>query len=356
MRDCFGKYRKVIMGIAIILIVLHHSALKLPFILHFVRRLGYIQVDTFMMLSGYGLYCALAKGGRTDTFLKKRIIRVYPTYFLMALAFLVYKSFSISIPLFEVVGVLTGLSYWAGESLAFSWFGQSIMLFYFAAPVLYHVLKGKSIIGKQCLTAVLASYLVVIPFITYQRFMLPVARIPSFVMGMLFADYHRYHGEVSKKGIVSFLALMIVSLAGLTFCKVYLVGALELRFHRTYFLIFLWSPFIVPGLMILFSKFVNLLSKSTFGSRVIGCIEHVGNATFEIYLVQSLLYMVLAEQAASHIPTDALRANLFWIIMATISVLAGMGLQRYLIQPMMKRLLKKVNDNENGNTHNAACE
>lgn len=356
MRNCFGKNRKAIMGIAILLVVLLHSDLALPSILHFARRLGYIQVDTFMMLSGYGLYCSLEKGGTISSFLKKRFIRVYPTYFLLALAFLVYKSFSISIPLFEIVGVITGLSYWAGRSLAFSWFGQSIMLFYFAAPVLYEVIKGKSISVKKCLIVLACSYLVVIPFITDGRLMLPIARIPSFVMGMLLADYHRRHGEVSKKGLSSLIVMMIVSFAGLAFCRVYLVSALERIFQRTYLLIYLWSPFIVPGLLILFSKLTDFFYKSWIGSKVIGCIEHIGDATFEIYLVQSLLYMILREQAASRIPTVTLGVNLFWIFMGTISILMGMGLQRYLIQPVQKKLLKKVNRNENCNPHNTACQ
>lgn len=205
MYNGFNKHRKFVMGIAILLIVFLHTSFRFPFILHYIRRLGYVQVDTFMMLSGYGLYYSLSKTTDLYGYIKKRWLRIYPSYFLFAIIFLIYKVNVTSIVFSNAVGIVTGLSYWACQKYAFSWFGETIMLFYIIAPFLYAIVKH----SKRKWHIILASVILVIPFVTNGRFMLPVSRIISFTTGFIFADYYNarlfMHKELQEKNYLGFV-------------------------------------------------------------------------------------------------------------------------------------------------------
>lgn len=75
--------RGKMMGVAILMVIFYHligateSKVFMPF------YLGFMGVDIFLFLSGYGLCHAYSKYNIL-TFYKKRFYRIFPLYFLMA--------------------------------------------------------------------------------------------------------------------------------------------------------------------------------------------------------------------------------------------------------------------------------
>lgn len=79
----------------------------------------------------------------------------------------------------------------------------------------------------------------------------------------------------------------------LGFIKTYFQPLVSDHFGQTYYLIFLPSVLIVGGLIVVFDCVANYLDKSKILHWIYDAISYMGNSTFEIYLVQSLLYMIV---------------------------------------------------------------
>ena len=85
MIDRISKYRREIMGMAIIMIMLCHTTLFFEPII--IRKIYYevktflkIGVDIFFLLSGLGLYYSFSRDENVGRFYLKRFYRILPTY------------------------------------------------------------------------------------------------------------------------------------------------------------------------------------------------------------------------------------------------------------------------------------
>ena len=80
-RYAVSKYRNSLMGLAILWVVFYHGpVVKIP-ILHHIQELGYLGVEIFFTLSGFGLYYAWNKSHNICHFYGRRILRIIPSYF-----------------------------------------------------------------------------------------------------------------------------------------------------------------------------------------------------------------------------------------------------------------------------------
>ena len=91
-----SKYRAPIMGLAIVLILFHHSRFLGVEIsnstLVGLRDVGACGVDIFLILSSFGLTYSLNKCSRIDSFYKKRALRILPSFLLSLFAVLLLNS------------------------------------------------------------------------------------------------------------------------------------------------------------------------------------------------------------------------------------------------------------------------
>lgn len=77
----FSKYRTQLMGISILLIMMFHVGFF---------KCGYIGVEFFLLISAIGLFFSLSKDQRLIPFYKKRLIRILPAYFIVAIPTFIY--------------------------------------------------------------------------------------------------------------------------------------------------------------------------------------------------------------------------------------------------------------------------
>lgn len=88
--------RNYLMGVAMLLVIVFHF---FCWVTNPIGKLniGFIGVDIFLFLSGFGLSYSFEKNGLLD-FYKRRIIRIYPTYFLaVTLTYIFVKWSSIQL-------------------------------------------------------------------------------------------------------------------------------------------------------------------------------------------------------------------------------------------------------------------
>ena len=86
------KYRDVWMGLAILWIVFFHSGIwPASELMTSVKMLGFGGVDIFIFASGIGCFCSLKKNNDSIKFIKRRIIRIIPTYWLFLIGWTIYK-------------------------------------------------------------------------------------------------------------------------------------------------------------------------------------------------------------------------------------------------------------------------
>lgn len=132
-----SKYRGELMGVAMLWVMLFHAwALDFPWLpLNGLRAIGFGGVDIFILLSAMGLTCSLVKKSVGYwPYLKRRLLRVLPAFYLVVTLYALWQWRVGDIPLSTVGWDLSLLYYWKNVPGAFNWYIPAILIFYAAAP------------------------------------------------------------------------------------------------------------------------------------------------------------------------------------------------------------------------------
>ena len=76
-----STYRSELMGYSILWIMMLHFTFIQVKTLGFVAQYGFAGVEIFMMVSGFGLFFSLDKNASLKRFYKKRLLRIFSTYY-----------------------------------------------------------------------------------------------------------------------------------------------------------------------------------------------------------------------------------------------------------------------------------
>ena len=79
-----SRYRSELMGAAMLFIILFHVPLDRSNEFFGLRRCGNVGVDMFLFLSGIGLWFSWVKNPSVWQFYKRRLLRIYPAWLVMA--------------------------------------------------------------------------------------------------------------------------------------------------------------------------------------------------------------------------------------------------------------------------------
>jgi len=127
------------MGIAMLFVIFYHLYCILPSFSFFsLFKFGYIGVDIFLFFSGFGLCFSYTKNTKL-IFYKNRIFRIYPLYliwaFVHAVFILLYQG--IDINLFDIMGLITTLSYYGLGKIRANWYLSALFLLYTCFPLFF---------------------------------------------------------------------------------------------------------------------------------------------------------------------------------------------------------------------------
>lgn len=204
-----SKYRSALMGIAMLSIFLFHSISDWAGgLLYGVCKNGDVGVDVFLFLSAIGLSYSFSKNGKVIAFYKRRVLRVFPTYWFVVTCIFVFVAILVNVGvmppgyqryphnLWDVICVYTTIGLWVPNGLFYCWYISAIIVFYLLFPLWYNMLERNRWFLPLCLIPVLIAIL-----FHPQLEMLQNAayyRIGIFMYGVWFFPYVQSN---SKKGI-----------------------------------------------------------------------------------------------------------------------------------------------------------
>ncbi len=288
------------MAAAILMIIIFHSGLGSQemrlFPLGILRRYGYGGVDIFIFASGIGCYASYTRDRNYGRFLKKRALRILPAYWLVLLVWMLVKVFLCGEKLYvsQIVGNIFCVQNFTGNGNDFNWYISAIWLFYLLTP-LFVLLVDRAFIRsfrKRQVLLLLGCLLFTVSFWNSSTYIVTIARIPVFILGMMVMKRHKEAGDsgivITKRQIAVMLALMAA-------------GCAVLSYGYHHYLDFMWSkglywyPYllIVPALCLLISLCAEALEKTAAGRWLLGRLESLGSITFEIFMTHITLYYAL---------------------------------------------------------------
>lgn len=199
--------RALLMGFAILWVIsFHYQFLDCTPIGAFTQK-GFLGVDIFIALSAFGLCFSLSKESNYIKFLKKRVLRIVPTWWLiitvMLLLAVVQGKDNYPHTVFQYICYYSGLGWWFCYDQPYGiyyyeWYIPTILAFYIITPFLYKQ-SNRTLILTLTLSSIgcfLLSY-----FEISERLQFSYLRIPTLIYGVLL--YRMYMAEKQGKMIKS---------------------------------------------------------------------------------------------------------------------------------------------------------
>ena len=267
-------YRSELMGWSIIWIMMLHFTFIQIKPLGYIAQFGFAGVDIFMMVSGLGLYFSLEKDDHIGQFYRRRLIRIFPTYYFLGIfaSFILFQDTILRfIFRYSTIGFWTDSPYW-------EWYVPSIVVLYLTAPFLKKLIDQKKLILIACLAVIIwgISFIIVAKEIieTKDPHFFLLYRIPTFIFGMVCAYWIK-----NKTSIKSYFIIMLMGIP----CFVLLFPRHHEMYNFKYFsLVFLLPLFILC--IITITRHIKQLNP---------IIKTIGKASLEIYLIQSIFFQAL---------------------------------------------------------------
>lgn len=295
------------MGISILLIVLFHlpkfDANGIPVInslVIFVQSIGYLGVDIFFFLSGFGLtFGWLSKNYSLREFYQKRLSKILPTYWYWLTLFfigqsIIYKSFGFK----GFLADLFGIGFLSNKSYN-HWFIPAIIICYFSFPLLIkligHYSKHLDLrwgIFISILFGLLISGFMIL--INANKLLIFSTRIPNFMLGALVAYLNLNRCSKNSNSRVSYSpALTFMFCTGsLLLYLIYSFTSEDLRFHYGLW----WYPFIfltLPLCFLITSILKQIYKSPSIKKLLAGALQFCGKYSLEIYLMHSLIFNLM---------------------------------------------------------------
>ncbi len=103
----------------------------------------WIFTEGFLFLSGFGCFYSLEKEDRILPFFKKRLLRLYLPFLIVAGPIISFLTLMQGKSIYILLARLTTVNFWIEGNVYSMWYVSVTMLFYFLSPFLYRLLKSK---------------------------------------------------------------------------------------------------------------------------------------------------------------------------------------------------------------------
>ncbi len=331
-----SRYRGELMGAAMLFIILFHVQLPRSDMFFGLRRMGNIGVDLFLFLSGIGLWFSWMKDRegenlrqKTVGFYLRRLLRIYPTWLVMASLFYVgdfMGAGKYSKNLADLLGdVLVNWDFWLHDELTF-WYIPATMMLYLLAPPYMELIRRHPI--YRWLPVVMVMWCVIVQWVTpihqaVGHIEIFWSRVPIFFIGINMSEAVRGKQSVDGQAIWLILLMFGVALSASIFLEQVRHGQFPLFVERM-----LYIPLTVTTVLLLNAVFRH--TPQWFNRT----LSFVGAVSLEIYLIHSHFVLVHLERLGwSYWPKFfaclAITLPLAWLLNKVIGL---------IVRPLEKRL------------------
>lgn len=326
------KYRKIWMGFAILWVIFFHFGYKPPDPLAALQSSGYSGVDIFFFASGIGCYLSYSRDKNVAAFIKRRFIRIMPTYFVFIVIWCTYKVITDGMDFTTVLGNIFCVQDLTGKDGSFNWYFGAMWIFYLLTPYFVAVadkIKKPAGCVLFCLLLVLFSF----PFWNVKALIIIVTRMPVYFLGMYLAKRSQVSDDkISLKFMLIATVLSIISMAAFIVCYFKLHD--ELWNYGLW-----WYPFIItaPTICLYLSFISKQLEKKSVGQKILKAFSFIGSYTFELFLVHMFVFKEVSRMIMERQPNHVIA---IWFA-ALIPVAIGAAIL-YQLTKGVKKLIKKA--------------
>lgn len=180
------------MGLAIFWIFFYHTGVDIP-VLRELFALGWMGVDIFFFVSGFGLCASLSKGGSVGSFFKRRFFRIIPTWWIVLAAMAIVgmlwslKGFPKSPS--DLFFWFTGLGWWSANC-NFEWYIPTLLVFYLFSPLL-----ARMKLKPLCISTAVSIFVAILlgrgMLHILDHMYMSYSRVPIFIFGFVVYKYVR---------------------------------------------------------------------------------------------------------------------------------------------------------------------
>lgn len=315
------------MGFAILWVVFLHSPgnySRFP-ILYYIKNIGNLGVDIFLLLSGIGLYYS-AKKLRKEygnqwilPFYKKRFMRIMPTTIICLLPWFCYLYRGTSVNPLRFLLDITSFSYWFNGTNR-GWYVALSVVLYLLYPLLYTLIdkttpKKRILYCALLVTADIVMNTGIAIFFPqwFQMVNLALCRVPVFIIGCFLAL------KVEGKKEFDWLPLicLIVGIVVAAMKEKYEVVTMQYGIWR-----YLWG---IIGFCI--TVVLASLFQSVLGQKIVKFFRFFGKYTLEMYLIHTTIWTIAMQTFSSGVSIILLNVVCFFLtLIASIIVHEGMDL------------------------------
>ena len=191
--NSISKNRNALMGIAIIWVFLFHvGGVGLPIIDNVLLK-GYLGVDIFFFLSGWGVCFSLFRNNNIKDFYKRRLVRILPSwYIIITLMMVLHIIMKLQHPhcFIDLLLYYSGLGYFTqsffSESSIFvryyEWYIPTLLMFYLFAPIIHKLSIKLNII---LLVLSIACVIFINTYCNSPVYSMSYSRIPVYIGGFI---------------------------------------------------------------------------------------------------------------------------------------------------------------------------
>lgn len=293
MNDILNKiclYRNNLMGFAILWILSYHAIcfVKTNCVLCFPFLIGYMGVDIFLFLSGFGIYYALSKQDDLFEFYKrrlKRILPIFPIICILTIYFLITQNLTFH----QIIGYLTTLYFWVNpDNCSFSYIGY-LLFFYLLSPIFKNIIDNSNKHYNSLLILFIVLFIWTILFWESYNILKGVIRIFPFVIGM-YAGYISYHQiKISTERYHQIVVFSIISLLLIISYYIMLYNQ-----NNTYALRYYLVIGFIPGFIFVLAKIFNYVKFKL--NLVFKIFNNLGKHSLEIYALDAINLKIISTQ------------------------------------------------------------
>lgn len=335
-----SKYRSQIYGLAILWIVIFHGHAILGIdyslghkgilqVLSLIINSGNVGCEIFFILSGICLYFSFSKDSDYYSFIKKRLVKLFLTVWVIAGLFWLYKFLILNhFDWSQMISSFLLILFWQNGDQTI-WFVSTILLFYLLYPYIYKFIyakkDNKSIIIKGAILMVIA-YLSIISFAhvnptSFRIVEIGITRLPSFILGCILGKFVYDKRQLSKLWLIPMILL----------CILFYVMLQQGVFHGYHQRLF----YLVGGISLTYiCSYVFWLLDRYFNKDIISrAFAFLGNISLELYVTHIIVLQIYRVtplyKGVGHISV--------YMIIIVISIIVA-----YLASKPIEHLKKKV--------------
>ena len=194
----------------------------------------------------------------------------------------------------NVLGNITGFTYWASYGCRFNWYIPAIIVFYLLTPIFFEILKQYDLKG---LTALLVlQFIAGFCFAYNTDLLIAVSRFPIYTIGLLAGIRLNINNSLVQKNKDTVKECLYALGCGIT--GIILLGVMH-KYQRIISVDFynvFWPNILISFAIMYFScRLFDLIERTKLGIIIVNGMSNIGKISLDLYLIHIVFFGKVGE-------------------------------------------------------------